>query len=329
MSKITSSRDFQQIVQSLPEFITADSLSYNSNKTQLFAYLKYYALPAYNNKNITLTIGKFKAFDFEVVVQAYQHINLSINNCNGIVVFVHGYFEHFGLYRDYINFLIDNNYLVIGYDLPGHGLSTGKAAHIVDFGQYAHSLEVLVDILKEKYKEFRVPFYLSAFSAGAAIGTEYLLRNRNNNFFNKVLWFAPLLRVPKWRYTELACWLLPIVKYVPRESVNISHDSNFITFIKYNDPLQAKMVPLQWVNALHHWVKRLPRHKPLDINLCIIQGTEDRTIDWRYNIPNLARIFSYTQVHYIPDGYHSLCNESMLYQQLTFQYVKDFFKAQL
>lgn len=330
--------NFKKIVGHLPALESAQPINLNQKselsqelKSSLMSYLKHYDLPSYNNENISLTIGKFQAFEFELVAQIYQKkltdFNTSSNNIKGIVVFIHGYLDHFGLYKYFIKYLIDNNYIVVGLDLPGHGLSTGKIAHIVDFGQYAHTIEILVGIIKNKFSMLNVPYYLSGFSAGAAIGTEYLLRNYNNTVFTKALWLAPLLRVPKWKYTQIACYLLPFIKYVPRQTKNTSHNSAFVTFIKFNDRLQPRFLPLQWIKALHHWVARLPKYKPLEIDTCIIQGTQDKTIDWRFNIPNLAKIYLNHRVHYIVDGYHSLINESPKYRDDTLKFITRFFNC--
>lgn len=331
MSKISLAREFKKIVELLPDLESASSIDINDSlslsselKSALLPYLAYYDLQNQNNKNLSLTIGKLKVFNFDVVAQIYKHKDLDIAKANGVFVFIHGYLDHFGLYNNLIKFLTDNNYIIIGVDLPGHGLSTGKIAHIVDFGQYAHSIEVLMDVIIKKYEKFNLKYIISGFSAGAAIGTEYLLRNNGSNGFDKAIWLAPLLRIPFWHYTELACYLLPFIKLVPRQTKNTSHDPSFVTFIRYNDPLQPKMVPLQWIKAMHHWVKRLPKYKPLNIQTCFIQGTEDKTIDWQRNIPDLARIYLNHQVHYVPNAYHSLCNESLEYRALAFNYIANF-----
>lgn len=334
MSKISLERDFKRIVEFLPDLENACSIDFNGSlslapelKSTLLPYLTYYDLQNHNNKNISLTIGKLKVFNFDVVAQIYKHKDLEIAKAKGVFVFIHGYLDHFGLYNNLIKFLTDYGYIIVGIDLPGHGLSTGKIAHIVDFGQYAHSIEVLMEVIIKKYEKFNLEYSISGFSAGAAIGTEYLLRNNGNNIFNKAVWLAPLLRIPFWHYTELACYLLPFIKFVPRQSKNTSHDPSFVTFIRYNDPLQPKMVPLQWIKAMHHWVTRLPKYKPLNIPTCMIQGTEDKTIDWQRNIPNLASIYTNHQAHYVPNGYHSLCNESAEYRTKTFNYIATFLSS--
>lgn len=332
MSKATLRNDFAGIIADIPDFI--EVLNYSDNKHSsrtIEHYLNYYNLNFNFNKkehnNIYYNIGKFKAFDFDIVAQIFAPHNVEQNNktkVKKLAVFIHGYLEHFALYRDLIQFLVKNNYIVIGIDLPGHGLSTGKIADIVDFSQYAHCIEVLVDILQDKFNN-NIQKYLIGFSAGCAISTEYFLRNKDNAFFDKALWLAPLLKIPKWKYSELACYLWPFVKYVRRSSFNISHDTGFVNFIRFNDPLQTKMLTIRWVKALHHWYARLVKYKPIDnVPLAIIQGTKDTTVDWRFNILEYSTIFPNHEIHFIKDAYHHLCNELSIYEDRVFKFIKDF-----
>lgn len=324
--------EFRKIVSGLPELIDAKPMSMLELKsaykpelrTSLQCYAKLYNLPIGDDNNLLWAVGKIKSFDFDLVGQIYQKKQ---ENYRGLILYIHGYLDHFGLYKEFIKFFTQNNYIVVGVDLPGHGLSTGKIADIVDFGQYASSIEAITSILKAKYQHLELNYSLFGFSAGAAVGIEYLLRNASNLPFNKACWFAPLLRVPKWRYTELARYLDPIVKYVSRQNRNVSHDPVFVNFIRLNDPLQAMFLPLRWVTAMHEWEARLAKYKPLELATCIIQGTADATIDWQYNIPSLVKLFPNHRVHYIADGYHNLCNEAEEYRKVVYDYVLNFLEA--
>jgi len=60
---------------------------------------------------------------------------------NGWVIIVHGLGEHIGRYERLINLLTENGFGVFGFDLPGHGKSSGKRGHT--------SIEEVVDIIDE------------------------------------------------------------------------------------------------------------------------------------------------------------------------------------
>lgn len=320
-------QEFNKIVTLLPGLLDSSNSKPNKElRVLLDRYLKYYRLPATSvvNDNVLWDIGKLSVDNFDIVVQSYQLKNTNSDFSKGIVFFIHGYLDHVGLYGDYFQFLIDNRYIVVAVDLPGHGLSTGKLGDIVDFGQYVNCIEDVVDIMQQRYADSKVSFYISGFSAGAAWTIEYLLRNRHKSIFSKVILLAPLLKVPFWRFKKTASYLSDFIKFVTRQPKKISHDYKFLNFIKYNDPLQARLVPLRWVKALHNWGERLPKYKALDIPMMIVQGTGDRTIDWKFNIPSLSKIFPNHSVHYIYGGYHNLCNESDGYRIKVFKFITSF-----
>ncbi|GAB6188394.1 alpha/beta hydrolase [Marinitoga arctica] len=86
-----------------------------------------------------------------------------IENPKKTFVIVHGLGEHSGRYDFLINKLIDKNYQVITFDLPGHGLSEGKRGHIKNFYEIYRYIE---EITPEK-------FILFGHSMGGLIALRY------------------------------------------------------------------------------------------------------------------------------------------------------------
>jgi alpha-beta hydrolase superfamily lysophospholipase len=78
-------------------------------------------------------------------------------------VIVHGLGEHSGRYEFLINILLDLNYEIIIFDLPGHGLSEGKRGHIKDIYK-------VYDYIKEISPE---KFILFGHSLGGLIALRY------------------------------------------------------------------------------------------------------------------------------------------------------------
>ena len=67
---------------------------------------------------------------------------------------------------------------------------------------------------------------------------------------------------------------------------------------------------MQWVAALKEWIRQFHELPPGNCEVLIIQGTDDNTVDWHYNLNVIAQKFPNSSVHYIPDGGHQLVNES-------------------
>ncbi|QAV33710.1 Lysophospholipase, alpha-beta hydrolase superfamily [Fervidobacterium changbaicum] len=83
---------------------------------------------------------------------------------NGWVVIVHGLGEHIGRYERLIQLLAENDYGVIGFDLPGHGKSSGKRGHT--------SIEEVIDLIDEVTKSVN-SFVLFGHSLGGLIAVRY------------------------------------------------------------------------------------------------------------------------------------------------------------
>jgi hypothetical protein len=74
--------------------------------------------------------GIIHAAGFEVVAQYFQPVG---RDSQGTVVLLHGYFDHSGIYQHIIKHCLDQNFAVVVFDMPGHGLSSGKVASIESF----------------------------------------------------------------------------------------------------------------------------------------------------------------------------------------------------
>lgn len=230
----------------------------------------------------------------------------------GTLVLLHGYFDHVGIFRHLIRFCLEREYSVLIYDLPGHGLSTGEPAGIEGFQQY---VEILGHYLATVRANFDEPWYLLGQSTGGAIAMAYLMANRLgpiNTPFANVFLLAPLVRPVKWRKM---LWLYRASKHlfrtVRRKYMLCSHDEQFLDFIKNRDPLQYARVPLSWVSSLIDWSENFAASGRSGLSPVVIQGGEDTTIDWRYNLAVIDEKFNRPIVHFLPQARHHLVNEAV------------------
>ena len=68
-------------------------------------------------------------------------------------------------------------------------------------------------------------------------------------------------------------------------------------------------LPVQWVTAMVAWMRRFEARPPSDLSPLVIQGDADKTVDWRYNVKVIERLFR-PKVVYLPQARHHLVNES-------------------
>ncbi|MCB1672289.1 MAG: alpha/beta hydrolase [Gammaproteobacteria bacterium] len=242
--------------------------------------------------------------------------------CVGQFVIVHGYYDHVGLFRHPIEFCLSRGYSVLAFDLPGHGLSDGDPASIGSFDDYSRAL--LNCLTGAEQSGIEGPWQVLAQSTGAAALINCFLKPAEfplGNLQNIIL-LAPLLRPVDWTSGLIKFWLLRwFVRRVGRDFARNSHDEEFLRFIAEDDPLQARYLMVDWVRSLKQYLNDFAAAPEISVPLSIIQGTEDTTVDWRYNLPHLRSGFPNTETYLIEGARHHLANESAEFRAQLFTIV--------
>lgn len=270
-------------------------------------YCTYYRIDKENRiTGVSHRLGYFEALGYRIALHVY-----SPPRPKGTVFVFHGYFDHVGLYGHLIEYLLRENFSVVAYDLPGHGLSSGDEASIKSFADYQKILESCLAICKGKVPG---PWFAVGQSTGAAVLIETLFQRRYTleaSPFKHWVFLAPLVRPKGWRSVVLLHVVLGgFVRTWRRGWLENSHDSEFIRFLKERDPLQAQFVAIDWVAALRKWVANIERNEPLFMPVTIIQGQEDTTVDWEHNVAKLQTLLPNATVTFLKKGRHHLVNES-------------------
>jgi lysophospholipase len=227
----------------------------------------------------------------------------------GTVFFLHGYLDHSGLYRHLIRECIERQHAVFIYDQPGHGLSSGPRADIPQFDDY---LQVLKETLSQFSTELPAPFYAMGLSLGGGIVMDYLLSASAQDetpAFRKALLLAPLVHPAQWWQIRFGYSLIRLFKrHIPRVFRQNSSDAAYLAFVR-KDPLQARQVPMGWIGALRHWVKRMQAHPACAAPVYLVQGDADETVSWRYNNQYVQEHFHVDHAVLVPNASHQLVNE--------------------
>ena len=248
---------------------------------------------------VSHVVGGVRSGDYTLAVHQWTQADARAN-----LLVVHGYFDHTGLFNKLIDWGLAHRCNVLIFDLPGHGLSSGEPAVIDDFGDYSRAID---DVLRTASLP-TLPWWAMAQSTGGAALIDYA--GKYDWPFAATVLLAPLVRPVGWFSVSTAQrFLSPFTGGVRRTFAVNSSDRDFLEFIK-NDPLQCHRVSLRWVGALRRWLGSLA---PRDLGVgpaLVIQGDADGTVDWRYNIPFIARLFPDSEVEYLPGAGHQLANES-------------------
>ncbi|RRJ82742.1 alpha/beta hydrolase [Aestuariirhabdus litorea] len=222
---------------------------------------------------------------------------------------LHGYYDHVGLYGHLIRFLLENGVEVVAFDLPGHGLSDGERASIDEFGHYRSVLKTLISSAERA--ALPKPWLGMGQSTGGAILADWAL-GEGRDCFDQLLLLAPLLRPHRWPLARVAHYLLrPFVKAIPRSYSDNSSDHAFLQFVRHQDPLQPRTLPVAWVGALARWIPHMLAASPSPLAVLVVQGDEDHTVDWRFNLSAYQRLFPAARVLTLAGAGHHLANESI------------------
>jgi alpha-beta hydrolase superfamily lysophospholipase len=88
-----------------------------------------------------------------------------------------------------------------------------------------------------------------------------------------------------------------------------SHDPEFLFFLQHRDPFQPHRLPKAWIGAMADWVEEIESYSGSDFPINIIQGDEDGTLDWRYNIKLFEEKFPQLRLNLIKGAGHHMVNE--------------------
>jgi len=302
----------QSLRRQLPAFVEGAAPS-----PQMQAFCDFYGIDFTARwPQVTHTVGQLVSGDFTLAVHRWRQDGARAN-----LLLVHGYFDHSGLYGKLIEWGIAHRCNVVIFDLPGHGLSSGEPAVIDDFGDYSRAVE---DVYRAADLP-SLPWWVMAQSTGCAALVDFA--RRYHWPFAATVLLAPLVRPAGWRGVRFAQRLLnPFVDSVRRTFAVNSSDREFLAFLK-QDPLQSQRISLRWVGALRRWLHDLPA-RDLGVGAAlVIQGEADGTVDWRYNVPFVLRLFPGSEVVYLKHAGHQLANESEHFRQEYLRHVERWLAA--
>ena len=274
------------------------------------AYARHYGIDFQNTlEGIAHGHGQVEVGEYRINTHVYYP-----QNPKGTILIVHGYYDHVGLFRHIMRHVLERGYALVAYDLPGHGLSSGEQVSISDFAIYQ---QVLDHLLAEKKQHMPKPWYVIAQSTGAAVIIDHLLNKNEQSPFEKSILLAPLVRPVNWKMNRLLYYVLrPFSKQVKRKVSDSSSDKDFLKLVSAGDPLQSAFLSVQWVGALIRWIPRIEKaNYRAPYSPVIIQGTNDKTVDWKHNMKVLQARFTEPKIHYLEGARHHLANENKEYRR--------------
>lgn len=297
-----------RLLAGLPELafdVQCDALGCASPQAQ--TYLDFYGINfARTIPGVTQGFGALTTNGFRIATQYWLPAQPK-----GTLVVMHGYYDHVGIFGKVIQFGLDNGLAVLAFDLPGHGLSSGEPASIDSFDQYA---DVLESVLQSARTLLPAPYFALGQSTGGSVLLNHLWRYGQQPTavaFAGIALCAPLVLPRAWGTGRWFYLLLHrFIRRLPRGRSRSSHDERFNRFIDTRDCLQSSTLSVRWVGAMKAWDAQFRQFPPLQLPVLVVQGDEDMTVNWRYNLQQIQRALPNTRVAMIPGAGHQLVNET-------------------
>jgi len=269
----------------------------------------------------TFDVGGPGSNDYQLVCQYFV---LPPERQAGTVFLLHGYFDHVGLFGHLIRHCLRLGLSVVMFDQPGHGLSSGSPASIDSFTRYVGALDGCLQLAEAQ--QVPKPWHAIGQSTGGAVLIDALQQQTAPLLYaaERVILLAPLLRPRRWPQTQMLFYLLRrFLRSTPRGFADNSHDREFLEFLKQHDALQSRVIPMDWIQAMVDYQRRFHAAPIGSECLHVIQGTDDDTVDWQYNLQQIVRKFPESRSYMVADARHHLVNESSDYRERIFGLVSE------
>lgn len=265
-------------------------------------------------------LNQINAFHWQGYLNVAQHkTHIQVfkpkERVEGTVWLLHGYLEHSGIYQPIIEELIEQGFSVITYDLPGHGLTEGPIASIQEFSVYQQILQEISMWASTQQQHLPKPWLGIGQSTGGAIWIDHILSAaalRKAPMIDRALLLSPLVRPAKsaWWHNSFGLSIIKKVKRnVPRNFKRNNNNPEFLRFVRLTDPLQPRVMSLEWILALAKWMIHIEQLPACRIPMWVAQGAKDQTVDWRYNIEFIRKKFRLQTLLILEEGSHQLINE--------------------
>jgi alpha-beta hydrolase superfamily lysophospholipase len=190
----------------------------------------------------SLNIQQMQSVDFQRKSNCgsslhFQHWPLP--EARAVVCIVHGMGEHVGRYAHVANFFSKKGIATFGFDLQGHGRTTGKRGHSEGLVSMLDDIDLLLDEATQHYP-YR-PIFLYGHSMGGNLVLNHVLRRKPN--IQGVVATAPWIRLPNppspflVGFAKIMCHVMP--KFTQPNGLDINGLSNDPEVVKayQADPL--------------------------------------------------------------------------------------------
>ncbi len=248
------------------------------------------------------------ADNFELFEQTW-----TCDNAKGLVIITHGIAEHSGRYDHVAQSLVAGGYTVIGFDLRGHGKSSGKRNYVKSFQDYLNDLQDVLNRARENHGH--LPLFLLGHSMGGGIVTLFTIERQPD--VKGLVLSGPSVKVSDdispmlQKVSTFLSALLPKLPVLKLSSTDISRDPKVIESYD-TDPLNYRGGVLARTGAeLLGATKTISANSSaINLPILIMHGGNDKLADVSGSEMLYKNVSSEDKTIKIYDGlYHEILNE--------------------
>jgi acylglycerol lipase len=226
----------------------------------------------------------------------------------------HGIHEYMGRYEQLGNYLKDNNILMFGIDLVGHGRSEGLRGYVDNLEHYATDIINYIDIMKSQYPS--LPMFLMGHSLGGLVAVSIVLQRQE--LFAGLILSAPSLVVDPNVAGPIKKMIGRILYYVAPKMSMVSLDHRLISSIPEeveaynNDPLifHAGVRIGTAINIQNTMLLNENRLNEISLPLLTIHGSADRIVPLSASEMVIARVSSIDKtIELFADSFHEILHD--------------------
>lgn len=147
----------------------------------------------------------------------YKFWVLEESDPRAVLVIVHGSGEHIDRYENLVDILVPEGYVLMGFDLRGHGRSEGQRGHINSWDEYRGDLKHFIELTGRLHPG--LPVFLYGHSMGSLIALEYLIFEQQD-ITGSIISGIPL--VPKKAAPPHLVLLVKLLsRFIPKFSIKV------------------------------------------------------------------------------------------------------------
>lgn len=242
----------------------------------------------------------------------YFYKEAKISDKKIFVVVVHGICEHLKRYDNFSNYLNENGYSTLRFDLIGHGMSDGVRGDINSYLDFIDQLEFFILKIRKENPDYKI--ILFGHSMGGLVVSLYEVLSKNK-VDGIILSGAPTRRLKK-------VFLLNFITDKRSKNIRIDTDYNFrLSDLSTNDEINKKYAIDELVleNFTAHLLREMfikgrkvlfKNIKKFTSDVLFLHGKSDKIVPKSHSLKTFKLISSKSKdIKIFPNMKHELIND--------------------